>query len=1135
MHNLTSIHNSGGCRSSLSRYFLLLLCAVFSLTVSAQSRLIRGTVKDAAGEPLIGVSVMVRGTSNGTMTDIDGRYSINAKKGDVLGFSYVGFIAESVTVGNNDEINVTMKEEISALDEVVVVAYGTQKRSSITGAISQVNSDEIAKRPVTSVTAALEGMTSGITTTSNYGVPGESASIQIRGVGTVNGTTTPLYVVDGVPYGGNISDLNPDDIESMSVLKDAASAALYGNRASNGVILITTKKSKSDRCQITFKTNHGWYERGLKEYETASIPQFMNLSFQDMLGAYIGTEISRTDAAAMSDARQYVRDNIVKSYLYTNIFNAKDNELFDANGNFTNAAIKSGYAGDLDWWDQTIRNGYRGEYFLSGSGATERSDYYFSLGYLSEDGYMRDASFDRFSGRAAINISPVKWFKAGFSINATHQKISSSMNGAGDGSTSYNNPMYFCRYVAPIYPVHAHDPFSGEYILDGNGEKQWNVGHLDDITLSDGNYYPTIQTDNRTQDRHVIYESIVNSDKTIRNTINSIAYADFMLPYGFTLTFKGNLNTRNSEQTKMGSSEIGDYTGMGGRIAKTSYVYKNYTLQEQLHWNHSYGKNYVDVLLGHENYDYHYDYTYLYKTAEAFSGIPALSNYSTMGEISGYRNRYRTESYLARVRYNYDERYNIEASFRRDGSSRFAKDTRWGNFGSIGANWVFSNEEFMKGLSWLNNGKLRVDWGQVGNDDAADYYAYYALYTASTNASLPAYYLYQNAANTLKWETGESWGVALEARLFNRWNISLEYYDKRNKDLLFNVYAPTSTGSTATTDYTTLQSSSAVTMSNIGTISNRGIEINTDVDIFANRDWTVNIGANLTTLKNKVVKLPEQNKDGIEYSTTRITEGKSRYEWYMYEWDGVDMVTGQSLYTPDLEKYHVVASDGSIIGGTYDAAGNLTSVETTDVVLINGKYYTNTIANAAKKEFGTSLPSVYGSFTGNFRWKNLSLSVLFSYSLGGKVYDSVYKSLMTTSGAARNLHVDLLNSWAGTPEHMLDANGDMNMDYAGSDRINKNINPEINTSKLTSNNAESSRWLISRDYWQLKNINLSYSLPKKWINPCGLSSVMLSFAVENLYTHTKRTGMNPSMDMSGSQSNYMVPARVFTFGLNVNF
>lgn len=1120
---LTLINKSGGLKF-ISRTILLVLLAVCAAGVNAQTRNITGTVTDEAGDPMAGVSVLIKGTRQGTSTDIDGKYALKAERGAVLEFSYIGYTTQTVTVNIHNVIDITMQEDVKTLDEVVVVAYGTQKKSSITGAISQVTSADIANRPVSSVTSALEGASSGINVTGAIGQPGTSSTISIRGIGTVTGNNNPLIVLDGVPFDGNMTDIAPDDIESISVLKDAASCALYGNRASNGVILLTTKKSKANKPTFTFKTSQGWFERGQSDYARVNPYQFMEVEYANLYNGQISSKgLDRSNPADMATARQYVMNELVNSRTVINIFDTPVTEMFDANGKMNpGVRINPLYAEDLDWYDQSIRKGYRAEYSFAGTGATERSDYYFSVNYLDENGYTKDSGFERLTGRASINIKPTKWFKTGLQLNASHQKTNDSAGRDGDeNSSSTTNPFYFYRVIAPIYPVHLHDVNTGEYILDADGNRQYDPGYYQ-VAAADGTTQE-VPTRYQLQANHSIWESEMNHDRRVRNTSNSTAYADFIFPYGFTFTLKGNLSTRNEERSSYGSAVIGGSAkGTDGKLSKTIYNYKTWTFQQQLNWNHTYGKHFINVLLGHENYSYKRDYTYTRAQGVKIEGLEALVNFTTPTDATGYAERYRTESYLGRVQYSYNDRYNIEGSFRRDGGSRFSSKVRWGNFGSVGANWLFTAEDFMKDQTWITNGKLRANWGQVGNDAGSGPYAYYSLYGSDIKGGNAAYVMSQLANPDLFWETGESWGIGLEARLFNRWNLSVEYYDKRNNDLLFDVNNPISGGGTSF-DY-----AESVITKNFGSISNRGIEINTDVDIFTNRDWTVNLAANLTTLKNKMVKMPGQyKKDGLLSGSQKIIEGKSRYEWYTYHWAGVDMMDGMSLYDANLDDYHVVAPDGSIIGGTYDN-GELVSTELKEDAYkcIDGKYYVNTTTYAKRDFRGKALPDLYGSFTANVSWKNFSLSAMMTYSVGGKIMDSGYSSLMSLSSSyVRNYHKDILNSWNGVPEGMTETSPN---------RINRSINPVIDMTQ-TYNNSTSDRFLISRNYVCLKNINFAYSLPKSLIRPLTLTSARLYFSAENVVTSTKRTGLAATQRLSGYVYNQMPPARVFTFGLNVSF
>lgn len=1083
----------------LSVMLIAVFCLLFGGKALAQST-VSGTVFSSEDDsPIIGASIKIQGTKMGAATDIDGKFRLeNVKKGATLVVTYIGMQTKTVKAGENMKIYMT--SDSKSLDEVVVqVAYGAAKKSTLTGAVTQVDSKQIEVRPVSSVTSALEGTTSGVQINSTYGQPGEEPSIRIRGFGTVNGSATPLYVLDGVPFGGNISDLNSNDIESITVLKDAASCALYGNRASNGVILITTKRGKGEKMAFNLKVNQGTYSRGIKEYKVLNAKEFMETSWLNLRNS----RISAGDDQATANA--YASKNLINDELYLNIYNKADDQLFDANGKLvSDAQILDGYADDLDWYDNAIRDGYRQEYNFSGSQASAKSDYYFSVGYLNEKGYVTNSDFDRLTGRAAMNFRPKKWLNTGFTISGSHQK-SNITN--GNSTASYTNAFMFCRDIAPIYPVHLHNA-DGSYQLDSFGNKQYDSG-----SYTDENGNPVL-TRNQYQDRHVIWENELNENKSFRNTIQSSAYMDLKFLNDFTFTVKGELNVRNNENRTYNSALIGDGKGNNGRTSRSIYRYKNYTFQQQLNWNHTFGNHTVGVLLGHENYSYFYDYTYIYKTNQTFAGQDNLDNFTNLTNGSGYSNRYRTESYLGRVRYDYQEKYNVEASFRRDGSSRFAKESRWGNFGSIGASWVVTKEDFMKPITWVNNLKLRADYGLVGNDAGAGYYSYMALYASKQNHNKGAYYLSQLANTKLKWETGASFGIGVDARLFNRWNISAEYFDKRNKDLLFNVYLPLSAGATSS------NSAEATITENMGTISNRGFEINTDVDIFKNKDWTVNLSANASFIKNKIVELPEQDKDGIISGIYKIAEGKSRYEFFTYTYVGVDQMTGNSLYKANLENYHVTTADGQTVG---NADGNDISKYVTQ---IGNEYYVNNTSYALKEYHGSAIPKVYGSFAPSVRYKDLSLSLMFTYSIGGKVYDAVYSSLMSTGTTPSNYHKDILKSWSEIPSGMTEDS---------QDRIWYGGIPQINSSMTSTNNATSSRWLTDASYLVLKNINMSYSLPKAWVNALTLESIRLNLSCENAFTCTKRRGMNPQQSFNGYQYNYLVTPRVFTIGVDVKF
>ena len=460
------------------RKFQSLIASLLALVLlggvaSAQNITVKGNVTDkATGEPVSFASIQIKGTMQGATTDLDGNFSIDAPRNATLIFSFVGYKTQEVEIAGRNQINVVLESEAESLDDVVVVAYGTAKKESVTGAIATVKSESIEKRPVSSVSNVLEGMSAGVLSLPG-GDPGDDAAIRIRGVGSPNGSNSPLYVIDGVPFGGNISDLNPNDIETLTVLKDATSAALYGNRASNGVIIITTKRGKSDKVGLNVSVNQGIFTRAIPEYAKVNPQQFMQVFFTGYANNLYSSKLATTTPITMDAAIADVRTNLLTYIGDYNIFDVATADLFDANGAFNaNAKVLAGYD-DLNWWDYTMRAGYRQDYNVSGSGASAKSNYYFSVGYLDEQGQTVNSDFSRWSGRANMSVTPVKWLKVGMNIGARWQ----TQNSRTTSATAYANPLYQAHVMAPIYPVHLHNA-DGSYLLDVNGNKQYDAGEL---------------------------------------------------------------------------------------------------------------------------------------------------------------------------------------------------------------------------------------------------------------------------------------------------------------------------------------------------------------------------------------------------------------------------------------------------------------------------------------------------------------------------------------------------------------------------------------------------------------------------------------------------------------------------------
>lgn len=999
--------------------------------------------------------------------------------------SYVGMLMQEVTI--KPVMKITLKADSKMLDEVVVVAYGTASKKSITGAVSSVSSKEIEMRPVTNAAGALEGSAPGIQINNTYGEPGsDKISIRIRGFSSVNGVNSPLIVVDGTPYNGSLNDINSDDIESISVLKDAASSALYGNKAANGVLLINTKHGKSDRLNFRVNIKQGMYMRGLPQYERLNIKDWMEMMWK---GEAEYAKVDMADKLNGLTPEEYATKNVM-GIIKSNIFDAANDKLFDSKGNFT-ANVLPGYS-DLDWSKEVERTGYRQEYNMNADVATDKYDIFTSFGYLDEEGYTINSNFKRFSARLNANFRPVKWFKAGVNLNGAVSKNNYSQ-GASDGGALYANPFYQTMMMAPVYPVYKHNA-DGSILLDVNGNRVYN------LHIGGANDYLS--------DRHIIYEMKNDFDRKHRTTLSGQTYGTVTFLKDFEATVKGDIYTYNQNRVRFNNTNVGDGSANNGRLFNYDSRMQEYRFSQELSWNHNFDIHHIDFLLAHESYKLTSTINQYAKTNMMLEGNTQGANFAETTNSSGSEDTYTTESYLGRARYNYNSRYFMDFSFRRDGSSRFKNP--WGNFWSIGASWIISDEDFLKSMTWINNLKLRASYGEVGNDQSAAYYAYQALYYADTNAHQGAYIKSQLANPNLKWEKSSSVDIALEGRLFNRFNFSLDYFDKRSKDLLFDVYNPLSAGATDLWGTSSVDPTGrSVITKNIGTVSNRGLDIALDADIITNNNWKWNLGVNLTYLKNKIIKLPD-HKD-ITKGVQKLSEGKSIYEFNTYTYAGVDQLNGMALYVADPDK----VTDKNL------AAGN--------VFEINGKHYCYNPGSYGIREWhGSAIPKVYGSVNTALTYKGISLAMLGTFSFGGKVYDTNYANLMKMSAnSADALHKDMLKSWNGIPEGITETSAN---------RINPDGIPRAAMSTASQYfGVASSRWLQNASYFVMKNINLGYDFPSTITNKIGIGGLRVYGSIENAFTITARKGMNPQYSYSGGSDQTYVTARVISFGLNLKF
>lgn len=1043
----------------MKKIYSLLLGILFLCATALAQRTVTGKVTDEKGNPLANVSVQVKGTTAGTVTKDDGTYTLMVPaNGKVLVFSSVDMATREATIDSDGNVSVSLLPATKSMDEVVVVAYGTQKRESITGSVSKIGSAQLQDRLTTNISQALAGAAPGISATSGNGQPGSSAALRIRGFGSINASSAPLYVVDGFPYGGYIGDLNTNDIESITLLKDASSTALYGARAANGVVVITTKKGRAGTPKLNLFINTGVSSRGIEEYEKVNTRQYFPLMWQAMKHGLMFPTSGTGQTAAV--AAQNATNGIAAQLIY-NPFNVAGNQLVDVNG------IMNPNAGllydDFDWYSPLERNGMRSEVGFNISSKAGKSDYYFSLNYLKDNGFVIKSDFQRINGRLAMNSQVKDWLRTGVNLTAA---IVSSNQAAGDGSNTFINPFVFARGMGPIFPVHAYTT-AGDPILNTTGDHWYDYGqHPGAINRPSG----------ASPGRHVIYETLLNERSEARNSLIARTFAEAKFLRHFTFTTNVGIDLNNFRSLSYQNRTVGDGVTAGGTSSRTSNEFRTISLNELLNYNQKFGRHEVTVLLGHEsqkNIDESFNGS---RRAMNLDGNIELANFVTLNSVNGELNRLRREGYFSRFNYGFDNKYFIDLSYRRDASSRFSPESRWGNFYSAGISWSVMRESFMSSIKWLNDLKFRLSYGTVGNDALDSYYAFQALYGLGwNNASEPGALASSVPTPELTWEVNKTFNLGLEFSLLNnRISGSVEYFDRGSSELLFDVPQGLSAPVTTRTQ-------------NIGAMSNKGLEIQLNTDIVKTQKVNWDLQINFTTLRNKITKLPGGNP--ITSGTKRLEEGKDIFAFYLRRWYGVDPTDGSGLF--------------------YAARGT-----TSDYRVIKGDTLTFNPTFAAFDYAGTAIPKFFGSVTSTVSVKGISLSFLLNYQVGGKFYDGNYVGLMGVSyGGA--LHTDNLRAWKA-PGDITDI-------------------PRLDINRTGQFNSQSDRFLISASYLNLRNVTLSYSLPKSLLGKARIDQAKIYVGGENLYIFSKRKGMNPAESFNGTNSPVYVPNRLINAGINLTF
>lgn len=922
---------------------------------------ITGTIKDNNGDPVIGASIQVKNTGIGTITDYNGQFSLNnVPENGILIISYIGYDTEEIPVNKKKNLQIVMKENTKQLEEIVVVAYGTAKKSSFTGSAEVVKQDRIEKRVVADVSKALEGTVAGVQSTSGSGQPGSGASMVIRGFGSISASNTPLYVVDGVPFDGALNTINPNDIESVTVLKDASAGALYGSRGANGVVMITTKRGERDDNQISInlKANWGISSRAIPKYETVNEAEYLELAFEAYKNELIYTE--GIDPLLAGTQAIEVMKGMAKGVLgYNeeyNPFNMPLQELINPITGKINPTAQLKY--HEDWKDElSNHNPLRQEYQLSVTGGNKKTQYMISMGYLDEVGLLQTTEFERYTGRVNIDTQAKKWFKTGF--NASFAQTSTNYNSASGSVIS--NLWYTSQIMAPIYPVYEHNT-DGSLKTDANGNKIYDYGK-NRIALANSNAIALLHEDkeNNTRDN-------LSARTYIQLSTNDDEYGIFK---GFSLMANLGLDYFNTHEMSYSNPYTGNAVTTAGSLTKAVQRQLSYTFNQLLTYQRNIRSHSLDVMIGHEYYELKQQFLGAQKTGFPFGGLYELSAAATLSGASSQTDKYAIESFLSRVNYNFAQKYYFSASFRTDGSSRFHKDSRWGKFWSLGTSWRISEESFMKKYDWVNNLTLKASFGSQGNDNIGSYYAYQSLYNMGlSNGSLNGAGINSLENKDLKWEKNENLNIGIEARLFNRLSLTAEFFNKHTKDLLLNMPKATSSGFDAYP-------------ANIGSMRNMGLDVTATVDILKNSDLKWTLIAMGSHIRNKILKLAD--KPEIISGSNIFKEGETVNSFYLPISAGVDPLTGNQLYWVD-----------------HDKNSNIVSKYKTDDV---------TLTANSREIVGNRIPDLYGSITNDFSYKGIDFSILTTYSIGGEMLDGVYGSMMNVGYKGYVWHKNALRRW----------------------------------------------------------------------------------------------------------------------------
>ena len=1071
----------------MKKVLTLLFLALLSIGLYAEKQ-VSGVVVDTKGDPVIGASIQAQGTTQGTISDYDGKFEMEVPESvKTLVVSFVGMATQEVAAGKN--IRVVLEENSEVIQEVVVTGFGNVSKGSYAGSAQAVKAEDIEKKSPSELSKALAGEVAGVQVINGSGQPGTNATIRIRGIGSLNGSSAPLYVVDGVTYDGDISSIDPGDIASTTILKDATATSLYGARGANGVIVITTKKGTSgDEGHIDVDVKYGANMRLLPLYDVITSPEeYVTLAWQSIYNGkrYANGQDVKT-AIKQTHTTLYSGNGLPVGY---NLWDAPGklliNENINANGYpepvFDNTnARKKGYENIESWKEAIFRVGQKVDANVKIHGGSEKIKYYTSFGYLMDEGYYQASDFNRFSVRSNIDFEPKKWLKGNVNIAYTYYAMN---NPDQDGDGAMNNGFYYVNAIPPIYPVYERTE-DGEIAMDPRtGLPYYDYGN--DLQRSFGmgiNPAGSLRLDKENQVQH---------------EVDAKTSLEFKLYKGLKFTLNAGLHYYNNRWSHLTNKYFGDAKDIG-RIAQQNSNLFTVSAQEMLEYNGTFGDHTVRVMAGHENYLYLVNAQYGYKSYLADGASLELSNAIQMNAVEGNSTRYALDAYFATGMYTYKERYTLTANYRADGSSRYAKGHRWGHFGSVGAAWTFTNEEFMQPASdWVKDGKLRLSWGVLGNQ-INSLYSYTNMYSIE-NLNNEIVYMEASKGNpNITWERSNIVDLGLEFSISKYLDAELDYFYKLTDNMLEARAVAPSLG------YSSIPTNDAKMV-------NQGVEFQFNVHAVDMRNVKLDFMLNGAHYRNYMTQMPVDyvDADGTEHRMTMngaMSVGHSLYDHYTYRFMGVDEEDGSSLF----EAYYDTR-DGEFMDKTADGGYNyIPSLHQWKLDHPGEEQYlasttTKDVTEAAAQYVNKSyLPTLGGGFGFDLEVYGVTLSATCSYQLGGYGYDYTYMQLMDNAQVGgHNWHVDARKAWTEN-----NTKTDVPRFSNGAGEYDSYAN------------TASTRFLTSNSFLSLNNVQLGYNFPKKMIEKIKLNKLSLYVSASNLAIATARRGYNPMTSFTGSSDTH---------------